>query len=73
MLQELEDSLENRELEYKKCEKLYSQREEQHMLRIEVVGVVIPFVQEVFALCQLWNFTYEILILVHFDVYPFYS
>lgn len=34
--QDLEDSLENRELEYKKCEKLYSQREEQHLLRVQV-------------------------------------
>jgi hypothetical protein len=36
VIQTLRDQMENRELEYKKCENIYAQREEQHLDRIEV-------------------------------------
>ena len=35
-LSEIEERLEGREIEYKKCERIYAQREEQHLSTIQV-------------------------------------
>ena len=40
LFQELEEKLESREIEYRKCERLYAQREEQHLRTIKVLAAV---------------------------------
>ena len=47
--QELEEKLESREIDYKKCERLHAQREQQHLRTIQVRDVTRQCVTN--ALC----------------------